>query len=88
METQSAGLNDVQELHIEDEEGAGRDDGPHPLLSIGEVRGDDQGPPLPHTHPSQACVPPSYHLWRTTVNLDQYYFVKPVSRKLHSVVTF
>ena len=46
------GLNDVQELHIEDEDGAGRDDGADPLLSIGEVRGDDQGPPLPNTHPS------------------------------------
>ena len=48
---------DVKELDIEHEDGAGRDDGAHPLLPVGEVRGDDQGPPLAHTHPAQALVP-------------------------------
>ena len=53
---------DVQELDIKHEDGAGRDDGPHPLLPVGEVRGDDQRPPLAHTHPAQALVPASDHL--------------------------
>ena len=50
-------LGDVEELHIEHEDRAGGDDGAHPLLPVGEVRGDDQGPPLAHTHPAQALVP-------------------------------
>ena len=64
-------LNDIQELHIEDEDGAGWDDGPDPLLPVGEVGGDDESPSLSHTHPAQSSVPASDHLQRTTVSLPQ-----------------
>ena len=55
-------LGDVEELDIEHEDRAGGDDGAHPLLPVGEVGGDDQRPPLTHTHPAQALVPSSDHL--------------------------
>ena len=62
---------DVQELDIKHEDGAGRDDGAHPLLPVGEVGGDDESPSLSHTHPAQASVPASDHLTHPEGELER-----------------
>ena len=40
-EYHSGSVGNLEQLHIEDEDGAGRDDGPDALLTVGQVGGDD-----------------------------------------------
>src|SRR2546430_1324283 len=49
---------DIEEFHLQDEHGVGRDDARYPSLPIRQVRTDDQAPAAAHPHAEEAEFQP------------------------------